>query len=112
MERFDKDPEIHFKDLTQLKQTGSAETFISKFQRISIMVFDISETRLIMLFMEALSEPLCGWVKAYRPITLQDTISRTLDPQDSMPKNKHPQKTTSLPENKEKPTHFQKIGKG
>ena len=29
MERFDKrDPEIHFRELAQLKQTGSVETFI------------------------------------------------------------------------------------
>ena len=70
------------------------------------MVSDISESRLIMLFTEELSKPLCGWVKAYRPITLQDAISRTLDLQDSVPKNKQPQKTTSLPENKEKPTHL------
>ena len=34
MERFDrKDPEIHFRELAQLKQTGSAESFISEFQR-------------------------------------------------------------------------------
>ena len=70
------------------------------------MVSDISESWLIMLFTEALSEPLRGWVKAYRPITLQDAISRTLDLQDSVPKNKQPQKTTSLPKNKEKPTHL------
>ena len=35
IERFDrKDPEIHFRELAQLKQTGSAEAFISEFQRI------------------------------------------------------------------------------
>ena len=46
MERFDKkDPEIHFRDLAQLKQTDSAETFISEFQRVSVMVSDISESR-------------------------------------------------------------------
>ena len=33
-----KDPEIHFRELAQLKQTGSAKSFISKFQRIAIMV--------------------------------------------------------------------------
>ena len=70
------------------------------------MVSDILESRLIMLFTEALSERLRGWVKAYRPITLQDAISRTLDLQDFVPKNKQPQKTTTLPENKEKPTHL------
>ena len=109
MECFDKkDLEIHFRDLAQLKQTGRVETFISEFQKVSVMVSDISESRLIMLFTEALSEPLRGWVKAYKPITLQDAISRTLDLQDFVPKNKQPQKTTSLPENKEKPTHLPK----
>ena len=92
----------------QLKQTGSAETFISEFERVSVMVFDISKSRLIMLFTEALSEPLRGWLKAYRPITLQDAISRTLDLQDSIPKSKQPQKIASLLENKEKPTPLPK----
>ena len=107
MDRFDKeDPEIHFRELAQLKQTGSAETFISEFQRVAVMVSDISKSRLIMLFTEALSEPHSGWVKAYMPVTLQDDISRTLYLQDSVPKNKQTQKTTSLPENKEKLTHL------
>ena len=63
------------------------------------MVSDMSESLLIMIFTEALSEPLCGWVKAYKPITLQDAISRTRDLQYSVPKNKPPQKPTNLPEN-------------
>ena len=92
-----KDLEIHFKDLAQRKQTGSVETFISEFQRISVMVSDISESRLIMLFTEALSEPLRGWVKAYRPIALQDAISRTLDLQDFVPKEQAPAKKYQSP---------------
>ena len=108
MERFDKDPDIHFKELAQLKQTSSAETFISEFQRVAVMVFDISESQLIMLFTEALSEPLHGWVNDYRSINLQDAISRNLYLQDSMPKNKPTQKPTNLPKNKEKPTNLPK----
>ena len=65
------------------------------------MVSDMSESRLIMLFIEALAEPLCGWVKAYKPITLQDAISRTRYLQYSVPKNKPPQKPTNILENKE-----------
>ena len=76
MERFDrKDPEIHFRELAQLKQTGSVEAFISEFQRVVVMVRDVSESMLTMLFTEALIEPLRGWVKAYKPSTLQDAIS-------------------------------------
>jgi hypothetical protein len=89
MDRFDrKDPEIHFRDLAQLRQTGTTEAFITEFQRVAMAVTDISEPRLIMLFTEGLTEPLRGWVKAYRPPTLQDAILRTRDLADSVPKTK------------------------
>ena len=40
MERFDKrGPKIHFRELAQLKQTGSAETFISEFQTVAVITF-------------------------------------------------------------------------
>ena len=53
------------------------------------MVNDISEARLIMLFAEGLSEPLRGWVKAFKPITLQDAITCTQDMEDAAPKNRY-----------------------
>lgn len=34
------------------------------------MVTDISEARLVILFIEGLSKPLCGWVKGFEPTTL------------------------------------------
>ena len=43
------------------------------------MVTDILEARLVMLFTKGLVEPLQGWVKAYKPTTLHDVISRTRD---------------------------------
>jgi hypothetical protein len=89
MDRFDRrDPEIHFRDLAQLRQTGTAEAFISEFQRVAVAVTDISEPRLVMLFTEGLTEPLRGWVKAYRPHSLQDVVRRTRDLADSVPKTK------------------------
>jgi hypothetical protein len=89
MDRFDRrDPEIHFRDLAQLRQTGIAEAFISEFQRVAVAVTDISEPRLVMLFTEGLTEPLRGWVKAYRPHSLQDVIRHTKDLADSVPKTK------------------------
>jgi hypothetical protein len=67
MDMFDRrDPEIHFRDLAQLRQTGTSDTFITEFQWVAVAVIDISEPRLIMLFMKGLTEPLRGWVKAYR----------------------------------------------
>ena len=52
------------------------------------MVIYVSESRLTMLFTEALTDPLRGWVKAYKPPTLQDAISKARDLQDSVPKNR------------------------
>ena len=43
-----------------------------------------------MLFTEALTEPLQGWVKSYKPTTLADAISRTRDLPDAVPKNRYP----------------------
>jgi hypothetical protein len=89
MDRFDRRaPEIHFRGLAQLRQTGTAEAIITKFQQVGVAVTDISEPRLIMLFIKGLIEPLRGWVKAYKPHTLQDAILRTLDLAYSAPKTK------------------------
>jgi hypothetical protein len=67
------------RELTQLKQTGTTEAFIEEFQRLAVMVQDISPTRLMMLFTEGLMEPLKGWVKAFKPTNLQDAIWRMRD---------------------------------
>ena len=43
IERLDrKDPKLHFREMAQLKQTGSLEAYISEFQRVTVMVSDIS----------------------------------------------------------------------
>ena len=54
------------------------------------MVTDISKSRLILLFTEGLAEPLKGLVKAYRPTTLQEAMSRTRDLQDAIPRTNYP----------------------
>jgi hypothetical protein len=39
MDRFDqKDLEIHFRELAQLRQTGTPEAYITYFQRMAVMV--------------------------------------------------------------------------
>jgi hypothetical protein len=89
MDRFDRrDLEIHFRDLALLRQTGTTKAFITEFQRVAMEVTYISDPRLTILFTEGLTEPLRGWVKAYRPHTLQDVILRTRDLADSVPKTK------------------------
>jgi hypothetical protein len=89
MDRFDRrDPKTHFRDLAQLRQTGTAEAFLLEFQRVAVAVTDISEPRLVMLFTEGLTEPLRGWVKAYRAHSLQDVVQCTRDLVDLVPKTK------------------------
>jgi hypothetical protein len=72
-----RDPYIHFRDLAQLRQTGTPEEFIIEFQWVAVVVTNISEPRLIMLFTKGHREPLRGWVKVYMPQTLQDVILHT-----------------------------------
>jgi hypothetical protein len=75
MERFERrDIEVHLRDLTQLRKTGSVEAFIIELCRKAMVVSDISEHRLVTLFTKALMEPLRGWVKDFKPHTLQEAI--------------------------------------
>ena len=55
-----------------------------------------------MLFTEAFTEPLQGWVKSYRPTTLADAVRRTRDIQDAVPKIRLPPKTNSPIEDEER----------
>jgi hypothetical protein len=114
MDRFDRrDPEIHFRDLAQLRQTGTPEAFITEFQRVVVVMIDISEPRLIMLFTEGLTEPLRGWVNAYRPHTLQDAILRTRDLADLVSKTKTFSKPfVIVPQNDRDRKPFQREWKG
>jgi hypothetical protein len=87
MDRFDrKDPEIHFRELAQLRKTGTPEAYVTEFQWMAVMVTDVSEQRLVMLFTEGLDEPLRGWVKDFRPNTLQEAIMKTQDMETQSPR--------------------------
>jgi hypothetical protein len=78
IDRFDQgDLELHFRELTQLRQTRSPEVYIEEFQRLAVMLQDVSQSRLMMLFTEGLMEPLKSWVEAFKPTNLQDAIWRT-----------------------------------
>jgi hypothetical protein len=87
--RFDRrDPKLHFRDLTQLRQTWSVEAFITEFQQKAVAVSNILEHRLVVLFTKALTEPLKGWVKAFKLHTLQEAIEHTRDMGESVLKPK------------------------
>lgn len=80
IERSDKkDPDFHFKESAQLKQWDSMDAYIALFQRLFVLVVDISERRLIVLFMDGLLNPLKGWVKALNPFNLQLAIRKVRD---------------------------------
>jgi len=80
IDRFDQeDHELNFWELTQLKKTGTVKAYIDEFQRLEVMVQDMSLTRLMMLFTEGLMQPLEGWVKAFKPTNLQEAIRKTRD---------------------------------
>jgi hypothetical protein len=93
MDRFDmKDPEIFFRELAQLRKTGTLEAFIAEFKRVVVQVTDILEHRLVILFTKGLAEPLRGCVKAFKPAILLDATTKTLDMTDTIPKTKGPAK--------------------
>jgi hypothetical protein len=61
-----------------------------------------------MMFIEALNEPLRGWVKAFKPTSLQDAIERTRDFTGVASKNKF----TPRPPTITKPTGPRQFDKG
>lgn len=55
------------------------DAYINEFQKIAIMVPKMAKNRVVMLFVEGLSEMLHGLVKAHKPKTLDDAIELALD---------------------------------
>ena len=55
IDRFDlKDDEEYFKELSKLKQTKSINEYIEEFQKVAVMVPDMSEKRIVYLFLDGL----------------------------------------------------------
>ena len=49
--RFDrKDTKLYYQELAHIRQAGNVESFVNEFQRIAIMVSDMSRSRRVMLF--------------------------------------------------------------
>ena len=56
MERFErKDPELPFKEIAQLKQVGTHEAYMLEFEKLSVMVSDVSMASLVLLFNKGLT---------------------------------------------------------
>lgn len=71
------------------------EGYIGDFQRLSVMVPNISERRLVVLFIEGLSEPLRGWIKAFDPSTLQEAMRKARSMELAAPQSKFSSKASS-----------------
>ena len=63
-----------------------------EFEKLSVMVSDVSMSRLVLLFTEALTKPLRGVMKSHNPTTLKDSINLTRDLQNVLPQTKYPPK--------------------
>ena len=61
-----------------------------EFEKLSVMVSDVSMSRLVLLFTEGLTEPLRGLVKAHKPTTLKDAMNLTRDLKNLFPRTKYP----------------------
>lgn len=83
---------------------GSLESYIGEFQRLSVMVTGISERRLTILFIEGLFEPMKGWIKAFDPPTLQETMRKAHSMELTTPHKQFGTKpSSSYTENKSNP---------
>ena len=86
IDRFDlKDDEEYFKELSKLKQTKSVNEYIEEFQKVAVMVPDMSEKRIVYLFLDGLEDSVKGLVKAFSPSTLQEAIKRSLQLETCVP---------------------------
>jgi hypothetical protein len=65
------------------------------------MVLDVSESRLMIIVSEGLTEPLRGWVKAFNPTNLQDVIWKTTDLAGATQKNKFTPRPLLVPRGRE-----------
>lgn len=71
MEYFDlRHLKIHFKQLTQFKQTRSLEQYREDFLRLYVMVSDMSEAKRVFLFVEGIVYLLRGLVRLNRHTSL------------------------------------------
>jgi hypothetical protein len=70
--------------------------------RLLVIVYDISERRQVMLFMEGLTEPLRGWVKSLDPSSLQLAMRKARDLESSS-RSKVASKSSALPPDDEEP---------
>lgn len=65
------------------------DAYIVEFQRLSVLVTDISPRRLVVLFCDGLVDPLRGWVKVHDPLILAEATKKARDLAPSVHKEKN-----------------------
>lgn len=77
IDRFDsKDHKLHLKDLTQLRQIGTVEHYISEFEKLAVLATEITERQKTVIFIDGLSDTIKVWVKSLNPPSLHTAIKR------------------------------------
>ena len=66
-----------------------------------MLVTDVFEWRILVLFMDGLADPLRGWIKALNPPTLQEAIKKARD-MDSSSASKNKFQAKNFPSRKDK----------
>lgn len=75
---------ITSKTQPSLRQQGTVDEYVSKFQKIAVMIHHIPQERLTFLFIEEMMESLHGMVKVSSPRILDDAIQAAYDLQLTM----------------------------
>eukprot|EP00253_Pinus_taeda_P004466 PITA_04466 len=84
IERFDRrDPEQHFVELTRLKQTGSLETYIADFLRVSVMVPDLSTAWRIYMYVEGCAAGKAHFIKVFSESSGEEDEEDDVEARDS-----------------------------
>lgn len=102
LDRFERqDANEYFDELATIRQKTNVADYVEEFQKISMMITNVAEDRIIHFFVKGLSDPIRGWVKAFKPQTVDEAVGRALDLESSNSSSKskwgQPTKLSSHP---------------
>lgn len=90
IKRFDqRHPEWYFRELTKLRQQGTIESYATEFQKLVVMVPEISQERLTYLFIEGLTGSVKILVRTLEPTHLDEAIQKAMKNEDNWARDKN-----------------------
>lgn len=95
--------------MTHLKQQGTVEEFSNEFQKLSVMVPDLSQRRLTYLFVEGLKGTIKNIVSPLEPQTVEEAIQKARKVESNVSKERF---RTYPPKNQNKQEGSRTIKKG